>query len=935
MTLTSDLAFVRDLTATQEHFLKKFLLEEQLTQELHHLSEPHCLQHLGPPFSVGDGSGPQLPLLRFFFSQFVATFPLVANNTDEDQIVFWRDTVEPFVDSFNGKNMSEGVERQALVTKRHQVNHKMLSSLLLFYNSMLMSERELEYLDADHLKASDQGKFEKLSKGPTMKAPGLEDFQKQSSLDDYAQMKFVNDLNLNIVAVDVEVAVEEEKLWSAFRMFTAGTTGQLNYFFVIQVTRRTKQEKSYVYKLHFISRSYLEFKELESQLKKKYPGLMTTEIRLLPHKLKNDDGIVGEKLVSSDDALVATSSTTLTRNGRPVKFHREKLRLALRGYLHILLAKPEIAHCDVFTQFINSNTFHHLNPTQQNDYLQRMELERNRLETQRQFQNHTAQAIHALTKDFDNFKSQLIMEPHQLTTLFEELSHTDDPEKVSPLLRTFVEWCKLEVAATLYQVFLTQDNSSDWLHKCRKFHRLFPYNVCYGILKYTNPVRIMSRMVDVLLVNMPSFGSEKKVNNLLAMTFVTLLDEDLSDYEKERTKLLELAPLSQPEYQVFVERIYNYVQNKEFSVSDSIKEEAVSSGENLLLTILSTDQLLPKLTSKNKAALQEVQRAYSAYDSLDNHKQVEQTKAFVNLRQLWQLEVRARDKEVLKQLWQEPELTRLIKQFLTVFFQPMMSVMKKCDVHLVFRDWQHFMNDLMDELTKLDLGDLFYMTSVEMFNRFKSLLDKHEGALWRFMHNLYVKDDLRIFLGIVAWFEKFLVILRLKYLDPMRVTLPVAQMTPAAPVDAAKFVSQLDNRIHLVVEKRRLLKEYLEQAATNAGDGIDPENVQDGAAVSPQQAIDSEWNRLNDGFFDVDGSGFGVGAGDVEDFNLGHMHGKTLDTIDANDSHRAILQEVAKLDQQLQLASRGGELDKLGVPVQNHLHKLLDNWDHVSNGAPS
>ena len=39
----------------------------------------------------------------------------------------------------------------------------------------------------------------------------------------------------------------------------------------------------------------------------------------------------------------------------------------------------------------------------------------------------------------------------------------------------------------------------------KKFHRIFPHNIVYGILKYTNPMKIISRIVDLLLVNIPSF----------------------------------------------------------------------------------------------------------------------------------------------------------------------------------------------------------------------------------------------------------------------------------------------------------------------------------------------------------------------------------------------------------------------------------------------
>lgn len=937
MLLTSDLSFIDSLTPTQEHFLKKFLLEDQLTSELHYLSHPGCLKYLGPPFAsaIDDKNETKLPLLKYFFSHFVATFPLIANNTPQDQNAFWKDTVEPFVNSFNTKNMSEGVERNESVTKRHQVNRKMLSSLLLFYNSMLVSKRDLEYLETDHLKSSDQGKLEKLAKGPAKSSVGLGDYQKVKSLDDFSQMTYINDIHLNIVAVDAVAAPEEPLTWSfnPLRLLAAQPTNLLNYFFIIHVARRSGDLGAYKHKSHFISRPYLEFRQLESLLRKKYPGLMTTDVSRIPRKLKHDDGIVLDDISILSGGTSSTESSMLNKKGVRIKFHREKLRLALRGYLNSLLSKPEIAHCDEFGEFIDceAKNFSQLSPAQETDFAQRVQLEKNRLDTQQEFQENTARVVYSLTKDIDKFKQQLVHEPTQLTKLFEELGNTNDPDKVSPLLRTFVEWCKLEVAATLYQVFLTQDNLSEWFAKCRKFHRLFPYNVCYGILKYTNPMRIMSLIVDLLLVNMPTLSwgkqeDDKKAHNLLSMIFVMLLNEDLEDYQKEKKRLLELEPLDLPEYQVFIERINSYVRDKDLDVSEEIKEEALANGDNLLITILESDKLKPALEAKDEPVMVSIREAYRAYESLDKHKEIATISNYVSLRQLWQLEVRARDKQMLKQLWQQEELTLLIKKILTLFFQPMMTVMKKCDIHLAFRDWQHFMNDLMAELSGLDEGEVYYMSSVEMFHRFKALLDQHEEAFWSFMHNLYMKDDQHIFLGMVRWIEMFLLELRRKFADSGRVTMDMAKFTPSEPVDQDLFVSQLDSRISLVLEKRRMLKHYLSLAAQLNTDSLqEGTNGELGVASvrKSQRAIDQEWEKMNGGIFGSDNGGFGVNTDDVEDYNLLTMHGKQADGMDEDAAHRDILRQVAALDVKLRQQVQKGEMAKLTLATHQCLKQLL------------
>lgn len=920
---TYDLLFINDLTATQEHFLKKFLVEEQLKEELHYLGKPDCLQYLGPPFhTTGNKADTQLPLLRYFFSNFVATFPLIANNTPQDQEDFWKNTVQPFVESFNEKNISDAVERKELVTKRHQVNVRLLGALLLFYNSMISSKKELQYLHEDHLKPSDKGKLDKLTKRPAKVQAGLESFQPGDSLHDYASMEFVNDVNLNIVAVDIiaQPDLGRSKPWyyNPLRSFSM-PDNQPHYCFVMQVTRRKKVEDDYQYTSHFISRPYLEFNDLEHALRKKYPGVMSTEVNKMPHKLKHDKGVTGDFTDTDSSKDSATSEDLRFANvDATPKYYREKLRLALRGYINSLLAKPEIVHCEVMEAFIDDKdkNFSELSPAQARDHEQRMELEKHRLETQQQFQEHIAKIVYSLSQDFEKFKADLVQQRQLLSKVFEEFGTTLLMEELSPLLSTFFEWCKLEIAATLYQVFLTQDNSSEWLHKLRKFHRLFPYNVCYGVLKYTNPVKVMLRLVDVLLADLPSFGRKKnEVNNMLLMIFVTLLDEDLSEYTKEREKHMTEPPLNAPEYAIFVERILNYVHLDNVSAQEAIKDDAGRKGDNLLMEILATDRLSPQLGADDAAVMERIRTSFAAYTELHEHRQVDSTEVFVALRQLWQLEMRARDKQMMKQLWREPELTRLLKQFLTIFYQPLMTVMKKCGIHLVFRDWQHFVDDLMVELTRLDEGDMYYTSSVEMFNRFKQLLDKHQGALWRFMHNLYTRDEDRLFMKLILWIESFLVALRAKFVAPETVLLDMATMSPSQPVNRAAFERELNTRIGVILEKRRAIKVYLQASA-----GAPKQRAS--ARRTEQREIDDKWDLLNLRLFDMKLLDLGLALGDVEEFNLDHIRSKAAGDLGDDAGYAELQQKIAHLDLLVDAVS-GSELAKLSSAAHAQFCALL------------
>lgn len=955
------LPLIASLSTTQEHFLKKFLLEEQLKHELHFLSKPQCLGYLGPPFKGSATGKTQLPLLRYFYSEFIRSFPLIASNPEKDQIEFWRDTVQPFVESFNSKHVSEGIERAEQVTKRHQVNRKLLSGLLLFYNSMIISPRDPIYLASEHLKLSDQGKLPKISKGPLKGKISLQDYQRLRSLDDYLKMAFVNDLHLNVIAVIPQTEEDSQhrhRGWgmNAIQLLTLSRQKpeKLHYRFVIHVVKRTDSHGSSEYKSHFISKSYLQFKQLEHMLRKLFPFVMKNDISPLPKKFKRDNGVQ----MAASDGLSATSSHQNQEHPQETKFHREKLRLALRGYLTTLCGKPEIAHCGVFTSFLDDNSkFATLSLDEQKDYEQRMYLEKKRLETQEQFQENTAKVIYTLAQDFEKFKAKLIDEPDLISKLFKELEFCDKREEMSPVLRSFVDWSKLEVAATIYQVFLTQDNSNEWLSKCRKFHAMFPYNVCYGILKYTNPVNIMARLMDLLLMEMPSFsfrGEGKRSHSLLSMAFIMLLDEDLDGYDKERTKLLDSSPLNDPNFKFVIDRINNYVYDLNDETQEELKEESKIEGKNLLIHILYSAKVSPPITEENLVHLATIDKAYRAYQKLEEHKDVSETQTYVNIRQLWQLETRTKDKNIMKKMWQEPELTRLIKKILSLFFNPMMSVMKKCDIHLVFRDWQAFMSDLMEELSALDQGEMYFSSPVEMFGRFKALLDKHEPSLWRFLHNLYVKDDEKIFLRIIGWIEHFLEVLRMKNRDPARVTLDIGAFKAESPIDEKKFVEELDGKIALILQKRKLLKDLLADSAEgmtkskiyNNGEhcsdtivdtdllllqerlpnsDITLSREENNGWILSQEAIDNEWKRLNENVVNMNTADIGLSIEDVEEFNLFTEHDNKVGRVfnDGGDAKQSTgLKRVALLEKREKQFSLV-ELFKLRDLMHNALCAIL------------
>ncbi|EGV65591.1 hypothetical protein PSN45_003628 [Yamadazyma tenuis] len=766
--MTQTNAFLSNLSPTEEHFLKKFLMEKRLETELKLLARPDCLQLFGTPFDskTTDADTDSFPLSRYFFNNYINSFPFITNNTKKDQEKFWKHTVQPFVESVNQKQLSNSNDRKEHTTKRKQINTKFVSGLALFYNSVLVTPKDMEYLESEHLAPSDVGKLDKIR---AHKTPMLQDL--------HQKLNFSNGLNINIVSVD-KVHVETTTTW-----FGLSTKSTHHYEFVIQVTEQDSGDQ------HYVSRPYHEFKHLEKTLLKKFPGIMNIETSKLPEKFKND-------------------ANTLIK---------EKLRISLRGYLTSLLQFPEIVSSEEFQYFINEHNFHTLNDEQKADYEKRHKHEKHLLMTQLEFQKEVSKLMIDFSKQFDDFKIQLIKEPDTLVNIFKEIGANKEMTNLSPLLKIFIDWCKIEISATVFQIFLTQDNSNELLHNVKKFHRLFPYGIMYNILRFTNPMSIISRVISLLLINIP--GTNNK--NLLSCLFIMLLDEDLNGYEVE----VNNVKLKLKEYPNFIAAIEANIDNKLNEAHLDI-EEAI-------------EDIIGSIEEVNK---QEAMAKTKLRDSDD---------LFNNLKQLYQIKVRQNDKLILKSLWEEPELTRLIKNFLIIFYHPLIELLSKSKMHIFFKDLQGFNDELINLLVRINEEEIYYLSSVEVFNRLMKLMDDHIGIFWKFVHNMYNNDDSHLFLKLIQWIENFLLKLRLKYADIDKVTLDLHLKDQE--LDEEQFFKQLHERMDKILLKRKLFKEHYQQTVAQR--------------EKHGNSIENNWDQLHEAFNEYD-TNFGLDIDELEELNF-------------------------------------------------------------------
>lgn len=938
-------SIVDTLSPTQEHFLKKYLLQHRLFKELDFFYQPGCCKGFGYPFSESKGKEEEIghsdyPLFKYFFYTFVETFPLVSKLDRETQDFFWQDVLMPFIESFNSKGISETKERAEDASKRKQVNSKVVSSLLLFYNSMLITNNDIAYFKEPHLQSYETSFFSKLLKKP-------EELGSVSLLDDYGSLDniekktFINDVSLNVVAVKYttdEITTEEESKSSLFgkvsgffvpRRTTLLVPGKKarKHFFVIQGIRRTKREESgFKYKRTFIARSYSDFREFHDQLKSRFPGLAATELPKLPPKIKHDDG-VDLDYVSDDDEQDLTSHSSQqnpsirnSHKSNKVKkqFDRERLRLALRGYIVNLSKLSEIVKSETYLKFFFDSdlTYDSLSVDELRDHQVRVGHEKCLMETQIEFQRKTATTLGELSLQVDQIKNELIKSPHYLSEIFDQMGNVSSSKEIPDTLKIFVEWCKLQVCATLYQVFLGVDNSSEWLSKCKKFHALFPYFLVYQILKFTNPTKIVSSIIRLLLAEIPSFSpqwfGDKFFNstkdartssrNLLSYICIVLLDEDLNDYKKE-IKLIKGKLLEHQEINIFVERIESYVDAKDDSLFQLLEEESLVTKKDFFLCVLSSDKIEPPLLDSDKQAYDEIKRSYESETSAHDN-------TYVHLKEYWHLLLRKRDKDLIKQLWKEPELTYLIKKSLELFYQPLVQLLARFDIHIFFKDFEKFMDDLMKELERLDNGDIYFSTPMEIHDVFKSVINRHEESFWLFFHKLYSNDKEKIFLHLVEWIELFLRTFQMKFKDPLKVSLDL-NLLQVEITNKDLLIAQLNGKIEKTLHKRQLLKHYTELKSRK------------NQPKSQQEHVDASWKELNEGIFnDIHGTQFGLNDDDVIEYNFYQVMADSRESENLDVHDKEVFAKLLSLEREINEADTS-EIDKLDPSFTVLLQRAL------------
>ncbi|EKM59516.1 uncharacterized protein PHACADRAFT_250075 [Phanerochaete carnosa HHB-10118-sp] len=765
---SSDSSESAELTPLRAHYLKKELITLQFRRELKGLTTVprnniSTFSYLGPPFTPPPKDGPRLdlPLLRYMFRNFVLSFPFLAAAPKD----FFPDKLQPFMANLLSRNLSSASPLDNDPEQSEEATRaKLLIKLEKNFSVLITSGTKLvEKEDVVRLTQKDLDRLEMLAKKRAARERKLKD-------------KF----EINVVCV--RTVVEKKRVRS-----------KAHEEFIIRTRRHNQPDV-------FVSRRYGDFRTLCDELRKAHPTELVppppakdrtyvnvtlsnppshaasplpnhqgfgsqvnramssapTSPTYIPRQSRAMPGMYSSERNSSADSLQSQSSGSPGSPGpnfggtiaHPSRLAREKNRLTLRSYLHILLSSSAFVSSPVLKSFLLSGPTH-LSEEELEDARRREEADHMREDGRIRFAKEITQRVDGLRDAVRSVKGELLGKDG-LTRVFATIKHTPDIRDLPPNYKAVIEWARISMASTVFQKFVAADNASEAFAGLKRIHGMMPYFMLKAALKISNPMAMIRGVLDLFLAQ--PFGGRSLLQRMFTgslMEEVKALEEDIDSVRSkvedpqicEKVKLFVYAP---PEIQA----IY--------------KADAAGEGMNILTAVLRSGEQ-PRLS---RVQMQRVHRASIAHkvykdahpDSEDDDgPEDEDAWLYEDLMLLAKLYARLRDREQLMALIFEGTTADLLKDIITIFYSPLAQVYRAASIADSLGDLQNFINDLIRTVEQTE--ELSQQDPAKTVQVFIDLIQRHEQAFYTFVHKVHSKGE-GLFDSLMRWIERFLALMR-------------------------------------------------------------------------------------------------------------------------------------------------------------------------------
>ncbi|KAL8295251.1 hypothetical protein RB597_008577 [Gaeumannomyces tritici] len=803
------------LTGKQEHYLKRELVSEQVKREIAELNSPTALRRFGAPFKSEFGEvsplDSELPILRYIFVHHVREFPFLDKAREKE---FWQDKLQVFLESFASKGISssedrlEETKRRKLALKAQKLVELMIVSGVR--TSSGFEERirfsELEIVDRD---AIDTGVLASMPEG-----------------------NYLNGWDANICAV---------RITSVKRNIRHHKHSE----FILRIKRKGELE-------YFVARRYGDFVKLRNDIRTELPGKVLPPI---PRKNKSNSSAFLGGLLSKDDddrSSVSSVSTQLTGNAsydgvktlsvnrikdhrrtgsgssraspRPsmdgrstdgrnspgmkpdgnVLLFRENQRVSLRAFLRSLLHNPQLATTKAMQDFLTHDP---ITPKDEDvvDIMRRKEVDEKRVVEQKKFYEIARKRAADLDVYMEQFR-QDIVERNGLTMLFQEIKEKETIQDLSIQYQKFAEWLRIEVAATIYHLFLAEDNSPELFAQAKRIHSLMPYTLMKNAIRIANPAAVMSGILDIFLAQ--PFGARSLLQRIFTMT----LNDGIRNFQRAIDQLAEKVGDA-----VFAEKIKKFSEAEEH-VKVAIREEAAADDVDIVVAILRSEFLEPSLTADQIGRLYNAYVAFnSAVENVDDELK-QGAQLFSYLKQLLKLQLRQRDKEMMLHLIEEPVTLQLFRDLFTIFYEPLVRVYKSANVYNSITDFAVFIDDTIQVVEQCREQDASADPN-QTVQAFIDLCQRHEHNFYKFVHEVHTHDN-GLFTQLMGWIEGILEFLRH---GPKNGTLDVNALFEGgismSVVDKEKAIAEIDQLIGWQEARKKWHQDKTRQKMAAEGGG--------------------------------------------------------------------------------------------------------------------
>ena len=156
------------------------------------------------------------------------------------------------------------------------------------------------------------------------------------------------------------------------------------------------------------------------------------------------------------------------------------------------------------------------------------------------------------------------------------------------------------VAATIYHLFLAEDNSPELLAQAKRIHSMIPYTALKQVIRFANPALVMSGVLDLFLAQ--PFGSRSLAQRVFAMA----LNDGIRSFQKSIDSLV--AKVADP---VLSTKLKNFSDAAE-DTKNIIRSEAVVDDVDLIVAILRSELFTPELSPE------QIGKVFNAYVAWNN-----------------------------------------------------------------------------------------------------------------------------------------------------------------------------------------------------------------------------------------------------------------------------------------------------------------------------